>query len=173
MTTIVSLDCESNGLHGSITAAAATLQVDGREVDTWVARAPLMAPVDPWYAEHVNPAIGHIPVTHASYAEMLNGWIARQFDWRGPRDTPAPLIVCNCPWPVEARFLWRAHHDVPFSGPYPLIDVASMLAAIGADPLDESGYLASQGIAPPEGVAHDPLYDARRTAQAYWSIVSR
>lgn len=63
MTGIVALDCESNGLHGQVFAAAVSVQEDGREIGGWTARCPIEGDVDPWVAEHVLPTIEDVPIT--------------------------------------------------------------------------------------------------------------
>jgi hypothetical protein len=79
-------------------------------------------------------------------------------------------VVTHIPWPVEARFLWSAHQRTPFSGPYPLIDVASMLHGLGLDPTSVDGYLKVARIARPDGSPHHPLYDARAAGLAYLDL---
>jgi hypothetical protein len=160
---IVSLDCETNGLRGQAFAAAA-VAVDGagREVDQWIGRCPVDGPTDPWVAEHVLPAIADVPVNCGSYQELLAAWR----DWYGQYDCGATQVVGHVVWPVEARFLLDAHVE-PFTGPYPLLDVASMLDVCGWDPLSVDDYLAANKLPLPEGSPHHPLYDARAAAAVY------
>lgn len=166
MTRIVALDCESNGLHGQVFAAAVSVQEDGREIGGWTARCPIVGDVDPWVAEHVLPQLEDVPVTHDGYERILESWRVHYARLK----TMGYLVVCHIAWPVEARFLWDAHRDTPFSGPFPLLDVASILEAVGADPTSVDEYLTAKGIAPPAGEPHQPLYDARATAAAYWAL---
>lgn len=73
------------------------------------------------------------------------------------------LLVADCCWPVEARFLAACVDDNPeereWGGPYPLHDVASILLANGADPL------AKHERQPDELPEHDPLSDAHQSAR--------
>jgi len=73
------------------------------------------------------------------------------------------LLIADCSWPVEARFLAKCVDDYPESreweGPYPLHDLASILLAHGLDPLKKNERL------PDELPEHNPLCDARQSAR--------
>lgn len=73
------------------------------------------------------------------------------------------ILVADCLWPVEARFLNACIDDAKaerkWEGPYPFIDVASVRLAAGLDPLGTEERL------PNELPAHDPLADARQSAR--------
>lgn len=166
--TIVSLDCESNGLHGQIFAAAAIIYQNGAEVADWYARCPIDGPVDPWVAENVLPAMEGIPVSSPNYGHLLDDW-RKLVDGLRPA---SPLYLAHIPWPVETRFLWDAHGATPFTGPYPLLDLASMLHARGYDATSEDAYLTARGLSRPAGKAHDPRNDARSAALAYFDLLA-
>jgi hypothetical protein len=159
---IIALDCESNGLHGQTFIAAAVKVLDGIEVDAFVGRCPIAGPADPWVVDAVLPVVGDVKETYPSY-----GQLCRAYDrwFQDHRDVNVE-VVAHIGWPVEARFLLDAH-TVPFSGPYPLYDTSSLLAAAGRNPTSEREYAATEGIVLPEGREHDPLYDARVTALVY------
>lgn len=167
MTTIISLDCEANGLHGQAFAAAASVWVDGQEIETWEARCPIVGDVNPWVAENVLPAIADMPENAVDYQDLLARW---RLIFPGSHLRDDTLILAHIPWPVEARFLWDAHSAIPFSGPYPLLDVAAMLHAHALNPLSVDDFLTSSGIPLPPGSPHHPLYDARAAASAYFEI---
>lgn len=74
------------------------------------------------------------------------------------------VMVADCPWPVEARFLLEAAKENAnidsFDGlPYPLLDLGSMLAMAGKNPIDEFGRF--EGELP----RHNPLADAKQSAR--------
>lgn len=73
------------------------------------------------------------------------------------------LLVADCAWPVEARFLAACVDDDPgpreWGGPYPLHDLASIVLAKGGDPM------ATRERTERELPIHDPLADARQSAR--------
>ena len=171
---IISIDCEANGLHGQVFAAAATLQHwRYGQIGAWGHRCPIGGTVDPWVAEHVLPGLDDelhgMQTTVDSYNDLCQEWrdfydpLKKEGDWQ---------VVCHVPWPVEARFLWDAHRDEPFSGPFPILDVAGMLDAAGNDPTSVDDYLRKLGLKP-AGRAHHPLDDAINAATAYWYLSGR
>lgn len=165
---VISLDCETNGLGGQAFAVAATLTDDnGNEVSTWVARCPINGPVNDWVAANVLPAIDDLPETCGSYGDLLAGWR----DWYGERRDGA-TVIGHVVWPVEAKFLRDAHADDLFTGPYPLIDVASMLLMAGQDPTSVDSYLERNGLPKPDGSPHHPLYDVRAAATVFHALRS-
>lgn len=166
MTTIISLDLEANGLHGQIFALGATIHEDGREVDFVQCRCPIVGDVDPWVAENVLPALADMATLDEDYPTLLAHW-SEIFAFYAK-----PLVIAHVAWPIEARFLWDAHRDEPFSGPFPLIDVASMLHQAGEDPLSVDGYLRKHGIPLPAGSPHHPLYDCRAAVRAYFALTA-
>lgn len=80
--------------------------------------------------------------------------------WSHWRDRGA-VMVADCAWPVEARFLMACVHDDPETreGPYPLHDLASVLLAAGLDSLKDYPRI------PGEQPKHNPLCDARQSAR--------
>lgn len=82
------------------------------------------------------------------------------------------VMVADCPWPVEARFLLEAaceNADIDsFDGlPYPLLDLASMLAVDGKDPIGKLGR------AEDELPEHNPLADAKQSARLLLELLER
>jgi hypothetical protein len=70
------------------------------------------------------------------------------------------ILVADCPWPVEARFLLDCVADGEgMLLPYPFIDVASVVLAAGGDPT--ATFERSENELP----KHDPLCDARQSAR--------
>lgn len=73
------------------------------------------------------------------------------------------VMVADCNWPVESNFLSACIADDPvnrrWDGPYPFLDLGSILFALGKDPLEEFPRL------PDELPKHDPLKDARQSAR--------
>lgn len=170
MTRFISIDAESNGLAGTTFAVALTLNDDDTELDGDVYRCPIGdIHTNPWVAENVLPAITDIPETHHNYPHLL-AEIGLQIERWGGKQTP---LIAHIPWPVEARLLLDVYSgERVWDGPYPLIDVASVLFAKGHDPLTVDGYLATHGIPAPGGSPHHPLYDARAAARCYAHLMT-
>jgi len=79
------------------------------------------------------------------------------------------VLVADCGWPVEARFLAGCIDDHPVSrewhGPYPFYDLASFLLAMGRHPLERNSRLDS------ELPAHNPLADAKQSARILIEVI--
>ena len=82
--------------------------------------------------------------------------------WRFWADKGA-VLVADCAWPVETNFLSACvrlnHPERQWGGPFPLHDLASLMLAIGLDPLATNEREAD------ELPAHNPLNDARHSAR--------
>ncbi|MFF0721322.1 hypothetical protein [Micromonospora sp. NPDC003816] len=154
----VSLDAETNGLPGRAFAVAITLSDGTGELDHAVYRCPIDEPVDDWVASNVLPAIDDIEINSSNYEGLLYNLREKHFQWT---EEGVPLIA-HVAWPVEARLLldMLQGEDV-WLGPYPLIDVASVLLAKGYNPVSVDQYLTAHNITAPDGSPHHPLYDAR------------
>lgn len=157
--TILSIDAETNGLGGLAFAVGISVSTSAGERESAVFRCPIDDNLDPWVAEHVLPAMVDVEVDCFSYWHMLDTIRARFFM---PEAKTAWSVIAHVAWPVEARLLCdMLPRGLVWSGPYPLIDVASVLLAKGFNPLSVDDYLREQGIEAPPGSPHHPLYDAR------------
>lgn len=159
---VVSFDAEANGLHGEVFAVGAVLlDPCGRLVKQFNARCPIEGTVVPWVRSNVLPALGN-EVSH-----LTPRWMRDDF-WSWLTETmaahPKALVVVDCGWPVEAGLLSACVADDPsraFKGPYPLHEVATLLAAAGLDPLASYG----EAVLPGQGHRrHHPVYDAHVSA---------
>lgn len=154
-------DVESVGLHGGAFAVGwVVVDREGRERSSGCCSIPpnhVHGSVQnrQWIAENV-PTMKrtHQWLSHMR-TEFWNAWLG----WKAR----GAVLVADCPWPVEARFLADCVDDNvderEWEGPYPLIDVASVMLAAGRDPL------ATHERRPSELPAHDPLADARQSAR--------
>jgi hypothetical protein len=169
---LISIDAETNGLGGQAFAVALTRSFPGKETDHSVFRCPIgEAVVDPWVAENVLPALAGVPVNcPGGYPQMLAA-LGEQIATWGGRVVP---IIAHVAWPVEARLLLDVYSGKRvWDGPYPLIDVASVLLAHGFNPLSVDDYLTAHGIPAPEGSPHHPLYDARAAERCMRHLLSK
>jgi hypothetical protein len=109
--------------------------------------------------EWCDKNIPDLPTTHSCPKEMREAFWAQWLCWK----ERGALLVADCGWPVEARFLAQCVDEHPdereWQGPYPLFDLGSILLAFGKDPLQK---FARKEKELPE---HNPLADARQTAR--------
>ena len=153
-------DCESIGIHGEAFAVGwVVIGEAGQQVATaGYACHPDLAKGDDegraWLAQHLPSLNYNCRDPKHVREEFCRAW---QFA-RGK----GVLLVADCPWPVEARFLATCVDEGllgPLEGPYPLLDVASVRLAAGLDPLTEAPRLLTE--VPP----HDPRVDAKQSAR--------
>ena len=147
------IDVETDGLYGDfISAAILVASADGRELERHyfgIAREVLKVK-DPWVREHVLPVLGEYTPCQ-SQEELLEAvWQI----WLRHRETA--YAIGNVVFPVEARFfaacVARNPEERTFLAPYPLLDLSSVLYALGFDPL-------SDPLPEPEPLTHNALYD--------------
>lgn len=166
-------DVESIGLHGEGFAVGyVVVRADGQEL--YAARyacdpdnAAGTAEDREWVAKNIPPLV----LTHPTSPSFVRH--AFWLDWLQWKAQGA-VLVSDCGWPVEARFLAACVDDDPeqraWQGPYPLYDVSSAMRMGGRDPL------ATYDRLPNELPAHDPLTDARQSARLWleclnWAVV--
>ncbi len=168
MNSILSLDCESNGLHGEAFAVGAVLFIDGRVSEIFYARCPIVGEIDPWVEDNVIPALLLRPSTAPTHRAMRRafwGW------WRSVvAHYPGVLVVADVGCPVEAGFLAACVADAPderaWNGPLPLHEVSTLLLARGHDcdrnraTLCSVLYAVSLKRIESLGQRHDPVTDA-------------
>ena len=139
-------DVEPVGLHGDVFSYGYVV----------VENAPQMKVVDR----------GSLRRVIGSATSLRNTFWVEWVRWRAQ----GAVMVADCPWPVEARFLQACIDDEPTrqaEAPYPLIDVASVLLAAGMDPI------ASYDRLPSELPKHDPVADAMQSARLLLAALNR
>lgn len=157
-------DVESIGLHGEGFAVGFVIfDLDGNTVFQGMFACPPNAARGSkeghlWVQENMPT----LRATHDS------PWQVRAAFWKVWTEHHNPgdcLMLADVPWPVEARFLAQCVDDHPvareWGGPYPLIDIASLLVMVGRDPL------AKANRKPEEMPEHDPLADALQSARLF------
>lgn len=120
--------------------------------------------------EWVKENVPGLRLTHDGPHQVRAAFWAAWQEWK----SRGAVLVADCAWPVEARFLAQCVDDErrpvrgawdtadsprDWEGPYPLHDLASIRLAAGLDPLGTNDRL------PSELPAHDPLADARQSAR--------
>jgi hypothetical protein len=150
-------DVESIGLHGEgfavgwvVVDAAGELQEEQRWACPSEAATGEASDRD-WVAANV-PALA---VTHDSPIALRAAFWAVWQVWR----ERGACLVADCPWPVEAGFLSACVKDLGpsshWQGPYPLLDVSTLVWAAGHDPRQPN-----ERVAEAERPIHDPLADS-------------
>jgi hypothetical protein len=165
-------DVESIGLHGEgFDVGWVIVQRDGREV----------AAARRWcFPDAANGTQGgHDWVGQNWQQPHGNDWsnsetpravrAAFRDDWYRWVNQSGAVLAAEVSWPVEARFLLDCVRDTggEWSGPYPLIDIASVRLAAGFDPVTTEPRL------PNETPAHNPLADARQSARLLIEALNR
>lgn len=158
---IISVDVESFGLHGEPFAVgwvACDKNFDCVEEgilvrSRWIEDASFIEPDDAkWLRENIPPMRGDCETKQ----DLL-----KKFDERTKSLRAFPhVFIADCPVPVEARFFARMGW-----APYPLLDVASMYAGRGFDPLETRLRGAD------EYPLHNPLCDARQTMRQFKELM--
>ncbi len=153
------VDVESIGLHGEGFAVAweicrVALHDAPLEQGFWGCAPQLASGLDSdrdWVATHVPP----LPMNCATPTEVRQHFWADWQTW----SAQGALMLVDCGWPVETAFLSaclrEARADLGFSGPFPLLDVATARTLLSGKPDTPSFHRAVQ--------QHDPRDDVRAT----------
>lgn len=106
-----------------------------------------------------------LEVTHRCPKTLRNSFWA---EWKRAKAFGATMAA-DCNWPVESRFLAQCVEDDKsrkWEGPYPFIDIGSVLLTKGKDPL---GVFSRE---PSELPKHCPLADARQSARILTTVLA-
>lgn len=161
-------DVESIGLHGEGFAVGWTVQQNGREIDFGISACePEMAKGYVANLEWVKKNCPKIDIlAHSRPVQVRDEFWSQWEKWKAK----GAIMAADCAWPVEAHFLIECVHDDyskrEWSGPYPLIDIGSVLFANGVDPLTK--FSREENELP----EHDPLADARQSARILFTTLS-
>ena len=154
-------DVESIGLHGEGFAVAwVVVNRAGEKLDEGCLSCdPLLCDGTDKNRIWVGLSVPKLEITSPTKKHLRNTfWHV----WRHWADQGA-VLVADCAWPVEANFLSACvkinSEEREWQGPYPLHDLASVLLALGADPLAITARRTD------ELPAHHPLMDTRQSAR--------
>lgn len=182
---VLSIDCETNGLYGQIFAIGAIYKdSDGYELK-YQARVSIEDEVNSWVQENVIPNIKDIELLDKTVDDDAIGMEKlllkdfKKFYDRIKAITENELIVIGhmiCP--VEANlFIKMRKYGLmeDFDGPYPFIDVASMMFMIeDEDPTSIDKYIERWNLKTPSSLnPHHPLYDAKATLTVFRNLKIR
>jgi hypothetical protein len=160
-TTLLSIDVESNGLHGKAFAIGAVLiNLAGEIIDEYSARSPIRGAVDPWVKDNVLPPLKNFPVTHPSAKAMRRDF----WQWYKTAKDRANYVMVDNGYPVEARFMISCQDDDIderyWDHAFPLLDLSSLLIQVGIKPLAVRYKLVEDLIASQPNLHHNPRWDA-------------
>ena len=149
-------DVESDGLYGEGFAfGALVMDAEGNEIAS--AEACCMEGVqNEWVRENVLTHIGDMPMV-SSRAEVRRLFWKFYMQWKDKCHVFGDVI-----YPVEAEFMRQCvtENNAVWDGPFPLLDVSSVMLSCGYDPLTDGKEFT--GIT---GDTHHPLFDARISAR--------
>ena len=173
MKKIFSFDAETNGLWGQAFSIGALVYDEScKEIARFVGRLPDTAVTDSWVKDNVLPKMETIPVSHESYDSLLADFAKFYLTNKAEAD-----VIVHMGTPVESNLLRDMHSKGcigDWDGPFPLLDLAGMLAQAGEDPTSCDKYVAKLGLVVPNfGTTHNPLYDSAVAAEVYKHLVSR
>ncbi len=161
-------DVESVGLHGEGFAVGfVVVDREGNELERGLfVTSPNVAyglnEGHKWARENVPD----MDATHTTTWMVRAAFWRRWMHWKDQ----GAVLAADCSWPVEARFLIACVEDNlrerEWSGPYPLIDIGSVLLAKGIDPVQEF----TRGAA--ELPKHNPLKDAIQSGRILISVLN-
>lgn len=167
-TKILSIDVESNGLHGEAFAVGAILvDCGGKLIDEFSARCPIKGETDEWVVKHVLPSLENFPETHKTAKAMRDAF----WDWYVAAKEKSDYVLADNGYPVEDRFLIQCQEDNLeeryWGHPFPLIDLSSILLSIGVKPsIERNQFVGEDQIASTDIQKHNPRWDAWASALA-------
>jgi len=174
MKKVFSFDAETNGLWGDAFAISAAVYEDGKLTNSFTSYLGPDGVTDGWVRDNVLPKLDGLTKTHDSYDAMLAAFAEFYLAHKKDADVIAHIGV-----PVEAKVLLDMHQKGligDWDGPFPFLDVASVLKARGFDPTSVDEYNKEfslmDGVPEAEGLAsHHPLYDSVAAARAYMHLI--
>ncbi|HSH31594.1 MAG TPA: hypothetical protein VK963_02915 [Candidatus Saccharimonadales bacterium] len=166
-TKLLSIDIESNGLHGKAFAiGAVVMRLDGTVIDEFSARCSIAGELDPWVEKHVLPVLGEFPQTHRSARVMRDDF----WSWYKQAKDQADYMMVDNGYPVEARFLISCQDDDIderyWDHFFPLLDLSSMLLQVGVKPLAVRYRFVADQLGDEPILQHNPRWDAWVSALA-------
>jgi hypothetical protein len=175
-TTLLSIDVESNGLHGPAFAVGAVLvRVDGALLDEFTGRCPVEGEVDKWVKQNVLKPMREVPENYDTALKMRDAfWL-----WFKAAKEKADYVMVDNGYPVEMRFLLQCQADDSegryWDHAYPILDLSSMLLMVGIKPLAVKQQLLGDEL-PADSKRHHPRWDAWVSAMVAlkaWEMAGR
>lgn len=152
------MDAETDGLYGKIlTIAVLVAKNSGEVVEYFYGGIPnnITNVSNVWVKENVIPILGEYEVFEEE-TEILNKvWHL----WEKYQEKARCFV--DILYPVESHLLWRMVklelNTREYLGPFPIIDIAGLLLAMGKDPNTDRQALLGET----SGMLHNALFDVQ------------
>ncbi|HFI0468329.1 TPA: hypothetical protein ACGOYW_001750 [Streptococcus suis] len=152
------IDAETDGLYGPLlTIAVLVTNSKGEVLESFYGGLPAHIAVasDPWVVDNVLPFISEYQAFDSEEALLEKVWSL----WSDHREDS--LCFADVPHPIESRIFSKMVTDHQeeryYQGPFPLIDIASILLGKGYSPLVDRESLVRDF----QGHRHNALDDVR------------
>lgn len=161
-------DVESIGLHGDGYAVGYVVTDRDKEYEVGlIACQPRFAHGTDEDRVWCSNNIPEIKENCTSTLEVRQVFWDKWMEWK----EKGALLAADCQWPVEARLLCACiddhKSDRAFNGPYPFIEISSVLIAKGIDPMADYPRLSN------ELPKHNPLADATQSARLLFEALDK
>lgn len=150
------IDAETDGLYGDfLTVAVLVADKEGQVIEYFYGGIPsqISQASHPWVLEYVLPHLGEFEAFEDEHALFERVWTL----WTKYRDQVR--CYADVSHPIESRFFSQmVITDLPqrmMEGPFPLIDIASLLLAVGHDPLVDRQTLIKSWTQPLHNAFND------------------
>lgn len=163
-------DAESAGLYGPTFSVAGGVYINGKQVREFFFACPWERAVfssksdKKWISENIPPY-------KSNCGTLRDVRDAFWEEWSTCRAAYNCLAAVECGYPVETNFLAACVRDDEenrkWAAPYPLVEISSIMAAAGMDPM--KNYIRNEDELP----AHDPTNDARLSARLLFEALER
>jgi hypothetical protein len=167
------VDAETDGLNGNyISIAIIVTDLDCIEQERYYYGIDKnrLCVSDEWTKKNVIPIMGSY-AEKADEQELLESFWSV---WMKYRDRA--YAIGDVIYPVEARLFQRCVYkdvnDRGYYGPFPFIDLSSILFAHNIDPLSEREQLTSKEFKN-ESIQHNALYDVEMTIDIYKNLMRK
>jgi DNA polymerase III epsilon subunit-like protein len=189
MSTFISMDCETNGLHGRVYSVAFIRYENGVEKNRFCGSCPILGEKADWILQNPHLETVEGATNYTNEFELFaaaSAWWKKQAStdnkdneiknsW-GYTDFNGVPTLYHCGMIVEGGFFRRAV-ELGFLGqfeaPMAPIEVADFLRFMGENPYSVDSYAAKHGIDLPVGQTHNPIYDCQVAAAVYLDIIRK
>lgn len=162
------VDAETDGLYGSfLSVGIIVTDQECREIERFYygINKARMVVTDAWTREHVLPILGEYEICESEEELLDRVWAA----WMKYHDSA--FAIADVTYPVEARLFRRCvEKDIAvrkLMGPFPFLDLSSLLYARGYEPLADRKNLSRYD----HGPQHNALFDVEMEVQIYRNII--